>query len=383
MEHFNFDAKNPSKIKVFGVGGGGSNAVTRMHTEGLQDVELYIVNTDLQHLNSLPVPNKIPIGESITRGLGAGSKPEIGEAAAKENIELIKEAMEGADMVFIAAGLGGGTGTGASPVIAQAAKELGILTVAVVTKPFDFEGPRRAKIAEEGLNKLKDVVDTYIVIHNQRLANIAGKRFTFAEAFKLVDDILYKAVKGITDIILVPGLVNVDFADVKTIMEEGGKALIGVGEGKGEGKVETAVNEAVSSPLLDGTSIEGARRLLINLEISPDLTYEDVQEAVEQIRTKAHQDAHIIFGANLNMNIEDEMRITVVATDFNDEKEDRKIKKINERKKIEEKRTISKPPVSTVKEDKEKEEKRPLFDEIDYEELDNIPAYIRKRKGGK
>ena len=383
MEHFNFDAKNPSKIKVFGVGGGGSNAVTRMHTEGLQDVELYIVNTDLQHLNSLPVPNKIPIGESITRGLGAGSKPEIGEAAAKENIELIKEAMEGADMVFIAAGLGGGTGTGASPVIAQAAKELGILTVAVVTKPFDFEGPRRAKIAEEGLAKLKDVVDTYIVIHNQRLANIAGKKFTFAEAFKLVDDILYKAVKGITDIILVPGLVNVDFADVKTIMEDGGKALIGVGEGKGEGKVETAVNEAVSSPLLDGTSIEGAKRLLINLEISPDLTYEDVQEAVEQIRTKAHHEAHIIFGANLNMNIEDEMRITVVATDFEDEKEERKIKKLNERKNVEEKKVVSKPSITPPKEEKEKEEKKSLFDEIDYEELDNIPAYIRKRKGGK
>ncbi len=383
MENFNFEAKNPSKIKVFGVGGGGSNAVTRMHTEGLQDVELYIVNTDLQHLNSLPVPNKIPIGESITRGLGAGSKPEIGEAAAKENIEVIKEAMEGADMVFIAAGLGGGTGTGASPVIAQAAKELGILTVAVVTKPFDFEGPRRAKIAEEGLAKLKDVVDTYIVIHNQRLATIAGKRFTFAEAFKLVDDILYKAVKGITDIILVPGLVNVDFADVKTIMEDGGKALIGVGEGKGEGKVETSVNEAVSSPLLDGTSIEGAKRLLINLEISPDLTYEDVQEAVEQIRAKAHQDAHIIFGASLNMNIEDEMRITVVATDFEDEREEKKVKRINERRKIEENRKISKPTVSTTQEETEKKEKRNIFDEIDYEELDNIPAYIRKRKGGK
>ncbi len=383
MENFNFEAKNPSKIKVFGVGGGGSNAVTRMHTEGLQDVELYIVNTDLQHLNSLPVPNKIPIGESITRGLGAGSKPEIGEAAAKENIEVIKEAMEGADMVFIAAGLGGGTGTGASPVIAQAAKELGILTVAVVTKPFDFEGPRRAKIAEEGLAKLKDVVDTYIVIHNQRLATIAGKRFTFAEAFKLVDDILYKAVKGITDIILVPGLVNVDFADVKTIMEDGGKALIGVGEGKGEGKVETSVNEAISSPLLDGTSIEGARRLLINLEISPDLTYEDVQEAVDQIREKAHQDAHIIFGASLNMNIEDEMRITVVATDFEDEKEEKRVKRINERRKIEETKRIPKSQVSSPKEEIKKEEKRNIFDEIDYEELDNIPAYIRKRKGGK
>ena len=382
MDNFNFEAKNPSKIKVFGVGGGGSNAVTRMHTEGLQDVELYIVNTDLQHLNSLPVPNKIHIGENITKGLGAGSKPEIGEAAAKENIEVIKEAMEGADMVFIAAGLGGGTGTGASPVIAQAAKELGILTVAVVTKPFDFEGPRRAKIAEEGLKKLKDVVDTYIVIHNQRLATIAGKRFTFAEAFKLVDDILYKAVKGITDIILLPGLVNVDFADVKTIMEDGGKALIGVGQGKGENKVESAVSEAVSSPLLDGTSIEGARRLLINLEISPDLTYEDVQEAVDRIRSKAHQDAHIIFGANLNMNIEDEMRITVVATDFEDEKEAKKVKKLSERRRLEENKKISTPTPSQEEVIKETPEKKSIFDEIDYEELENIPAYIRKRRKG-
>ena len=383
MENFNFDAKNPSKIKVFGVGGGGSNAVTRMHTEGLQDVELYIVNTDLQHLNSLPVPNKIPIGENITRGLGAGSKPEIGEAAAKENIDAIKEAMEGADMVFIAAGLGGGTGTGASPIIAQAAKELGILTVAVVTKPFDFEGPRRAQIADEGLKKLKDVVDTYIVIHNQRLATIAGKKFTFAEAFKLVDDILYKAVKGITDIILLPGLVNVDFADVKTIMEDGGKALIGVGVGQGETKVEDAVKEAINSPLLDGTSIEGARRLLINLEISPDLTYEDVQEAVDQIRNKAHQDAHIIFGANLNMNIENEMRITVVATDFEEESESKKVKRINERKRNEEiKKVPPKQPRLDEKTETKKEEKGFILDEIDYEELENIPAYIRRRKGG-
>ncbi len=384
MENFNTEAKNPSKIKVFGVGGGGSNAVARMYTEGLQDVELYIVNTDLQHLNSLPVPNKIPIGESITKGLGAGSKPEVGEAAAKENIEMIKEAMDGADMVFIAAGLGGGTGTGASPVIAQAAKELGILTVAVVTKPFDFEGPRRAKIAEEGLNKLKDVVDTYIVIHNQRLATIAGKKFTFAEAFKLVDDILYKAVKGITDIILVPGLVNVDFADVKTIMESGGKALIGVGSGKGETKVDDAVQEATNSPLLDGTSIEGARRLLINLEVSPDLSYGDVEETVAQIKEKAHQDAHIIFGATLNMDLEDEIRITVVATDFENENTEKKARRIIERKPLESKPNIEeKNTIKTETAEPEKtKEKTSIFDDFDLDELENIPAYIRKRKGG-
>ena len=388
MENFNTEAKNPSKIKVFGVGGGGSNAVARMMDEGLRDVELYIVNTDLQHLNSLNVPNKIPIGESITKGLGAGSKPEVGEAAAKENIELIKEAMEGSDMIFIAAGLGGGTGTGASPIIAQAAKEMGILTVAVVTKPFDFEGPRRAKIADEGLQKLRDVVDTFIVIHNQRLTSIAGKKFTFADAFKLVDDILYKAVKGITDIILVPGLVNVDFADVKTIMESGGKALIGVGSGKGETKVEDAVQEATNSPLLDGTSIEGARRLLINLQVSRDLSYGDVEEAVAQIREKAHHDAHIIFGATLDMDTEDEIKITVVATDFESDNREKKVKKLSDRKtpnerKKEELQTLTTTQTQTNKEEREERRKSSIFDEIDYDELDSIPAYIRKRKGGK
>ncbi len=372
MENFNFDAKNPSRIKVFGVGGGGSNAVARMFQEGLQDVELYIVNTDLQHLNSLPVPNKIHIGETVTRGLGAGSKPDVGEEAAKESLETIKEALEGADMVFIAAGLGGGTGTGAAPVIAQAAKELGILTVGVVTKPFDFEGPARAKLAEEGLKKLKDVVDTYIVIHNQKLAAIAGKRFTFGEAFKLVDSILYKAVRGITDLILVPGLVNVDFADVKTIMESGGKALIGVGSGKGENKIEEAVIAATTSPLLEGTSIQGARRLLVNVEVSPDLSYADVEEAIAQIRELAHEEAHIIFGAALDMNSEDEMRLTVVATDFESEEEKKKpAPKLGRRQ-------------SRFKEVLEEEEKivpnKPLINETSYDELE-IPTYLRKRKG--
>ncbi len=371
MENFNTEAKNPSKIKVFGVGGGGSNAVARMYEEGLQDVELYIVNTDLQHLNSLPVPNKIHIGESATRGLGAGSKPEIGEEAAKESLEAIKEALQGADMVFIAAGLGGGTGTGAAPVIAQAAKEMGILTVAVVTKPFAFEGPARAKIAEEGLKKISEVVDTYIVINNQKLTNIAGKRFTFAEAFKLVDSILYKAVRGITDLILVPGLVNVDFADVKTIMENGGKALIGVGSGKGESKIEEAVVAATTSPLLEGTSIKGSRRLLVNVEVSPDLSYSEVEEAIAQIKDLAHENAHIIFGAALDMNAEDELRLTVVATDFEDEE---KGKISNFQKK--EKRFIRE-----TEEESQINVQKPIINETIYNELDEIPAYLRKKKG--
>lgn len=375
MENFNFDSKNPSKIKVFGVGGGGSNAVARMYQEGLQEVELYIVNTDKQHLDSLPVPNKIHIGETVTKGLGAGSKPEKGEEAARENLDKIKEAIEGADMVFIAAGLGGGTGTGAAPVIAEVAKEMGILTVAVVTRPFDFEGPRRAQIAEEGLKKLRDVVDTYIVIHNQKLATIAGKKFTFGEAFKLVDSILYKAVRGITDLILVPGLINVDFADVQTIMEGGGKALIGVGSGRGENKIEEAVMSATTSPLLEGTSIQGARRLLINVEVSMDLSYTDVEEAIANIKELAHEDSHIIFGASLNPDIEDEIKITVVATDFESERpSEQKSKKISERK-------INRRQLLIEREEpKEEIIPNPIINEIEYDDLD-IPAYIRKRKG--
>ncbi len=372
MENFNFEASNPCKIKVIGVGGGGSNAVARMYNEGLQEVELYIVNTDVQHLDSLPVPNKIPIGTNITRGLGAGAKPEIGEAAAKESIDDIKAVMEGADMVFIAAGLGGGTGTGAAPVIAEAAKEMGILTVAVVTKPFDFEGKLKAKIAEEGLNKLKDKVDTYIVIHNQRILSIAGRNLAFSQAFKLVDDVLYRAVKGVTDLVLVPGLINADFADIKTIMENGGKALIGVGSGKGENKISEAVLASTTSPLLEDTSIEGAKRLIVNVEVSPDLSIVEVEEAISQIREKAHEEAHIIFGAALSMNLENEMKITVIATDFEQARSSElrpKKEAIRSRLKEKKEETIEEPQI-----------KRPFIKETTYDDLD-IPAYIR-RKGG-
>ncbi len=376
IKDYNMEATSPSRIKVFGVGGGGSNAVARMYQEGMKDVELYIVNTDLQHLNMLPVPNKIHIGETVTKGLGAGSKPEIGEEAAKENLDKIKEAMEGADMIFIAAGLGGGTGTGAAPVIAQAAKEMGILTVAVVSIPFDFEGPKRKEIALKGLDRLKDVVDTYLVINNQKLAIIAGKRFTFAEAFKLVDDILYKAVRGITDIIYKPGIINVDFADVKTIMEDGGKALIGVGSGKGETKIEDAVHYATNSPLLEGISIKGAKKLLINVEISPDLAYADVEEAIAQIKESAHEDAHIIFGASIDPSMEDEMRITVVATALEQDEGEKRVSK------PEEPRKLKRRPITKLREEETVEEREPrkrLIDETIYDELE-IPTYLRKKK---
>jgi cell division protein FtsZ len=331
MENLNLEAKSPSKIKVFGVGGGGSNAVNRMYQAGLNDVELYIVNTDLQHLNMLPVPNKIHIGENITKGLGAGAKPEIGEAAAKESINKIKEVMDGADMVFIAAGLGGGTGTGASPILAQVAKELGILTVAVTSLPFGFEGPLRRKIAEEGLNKLKEIVDTYLVINNDKVIEVTNNDFSMTETFKLVDDILYRAVRGITDIIYKPGLINVDFADVKTIMEGGGKALIGIGSGTGKSKIENAVKNATTSPLLEGTSIKGARRLLVNVEMSPELSFKELNDAISQIRETAHEECQIIFGATIDNEAEDEIRLIVVATELEGNKEQPK-KNIKPRK---------------------------------------------------
>lgn len=366
----NYEAKNPTRIKVFGVGGGGSNAVARMYQEGINDVELYIVNTDLQHLNFLPVPNKIHIGESLSRGLGAGSKPEVGREAAIESLDKIKEALEGADMVFIAAGLGGGTGTGASPVIAQTAKEMGILTVAVVTKPFSFEGKVRYKIAEEGLEELKEKVDTYLVIHNDRLLQVAGKNVSFANAFKLVDNILYKSVKGITDMIMVPALVNPDFADVKTVMEGAGKALIGIGFGRGDSKIEDAVENATSSPLLEGTSIQGSKRLLINVEVSPDLSFLEVNEAVSKIKDLAHEEAHIIFGASVLQDTEDEIRITVIATDFYEpvkQTQKQEIKTI--------KKTLPKDSVKV-----EEQDIKPIIDSFSYDELE-IPPWIRKGKG--
>jgi cell division protein FtsZ len=375
----NYDAKNPTKIKVFGVGGGGSNAVARMYQEGLQDVELYVVNTDLQHLNYLPVPNKIHIGESISKGLGAGSKPEIGREAALESLDKIKEAMEGSDMVFIAAGLGGGTGTGASPVIAQVAKEMGILTVAVVTKPFSFEGKVRQRIAEEGLEQLKERVDIYLVIHNDRLLQVAGKNVSFANAFKLVDNILYKSVKGITDLILVPGLINPDFADVKTIMENAGKALIGVGSGRAENKIEEAVMTATSSPLLEGTSIQGAKRLLINVEVSPDLSFMEVNEAVSQIRELAHEEAHIIFGASIINDVEDEIKITVIATDFEDKRksESKPSSKTRLLGIIDKKESIKREITSYTEDVKPKEEF--TSESLSYDELE-IPPWVRKGK---
>ena len=303
-----------AKIKVIGVGGGGGNAVNTMITAGLSGADFIVANTDAQALKASASSIRIQLGEQVTRGLGAGANPEIGKKSALEDREKIKEILDGSDMVFITAGLGGGTGTGAAPVIAQIAKEVGALTVAVVTKPFIFEGNRRMKQADEGLRELKAVVDTVITIPNQRLLAVAGKSTSMLDAFKKVDEVLLQAVKGISDLINVHGLINVDFADVKTIMSEMGMALMGTGIAEGENKALEAAQKAISSPLLEDIKIEGARGLLINVAGGKDMSIFEVNEAAEKIKSEAHPDANIIFGAVIDDSLEGRMMVTVIAT---------------------------------------------------------------------
>ncbi len=303
-------------IKVVGVGGGGSNAVNTMIKSGLSGAEFIVANTDAQALKASVSNIKIQLGEKITKGLGAGANPEIGKQSAIEDRDRIREILNGSDMVFITAGLGGGTGTGGAPIIAEIAREIGALTVAVVTKPFFFEGNRRMRQAEEGLRELKSVVDTVITIPNQRLLAVAGKSTSMVDAFKKVDEILLQAVKGISDLINIHGLVNVDFADVKTIMSEMGMALMGTGIAEGDNKALEAAQKAISSPLLEDISIEGARGLLINVAGGPDMTLFDVNEAAEKIKSEAHPDANIIFGAVIDDTLGDKMMLTVIATGF-------------------------------------------------------------------
>jgi cell division protein FtsZ len=305
-----------AKIKVVGVGGGGGNAVNRMIEAGIEGVQFLVTNTDLQALKSSRASVKIQIGEKLTRGLGAGGDPEMGRQSALEDTEKIIEALEGSDMVFITTGLGGGTGTGAAPIIASLATELGALTVAVVTKPFRFEGRRRQRQAEQGLNELRECVDTVITIPNERLLNAVAKGTPFLESFKLADDVLRQAVQGISDIITVPGLINVDFADVKTIMAGMGIALMGTGSAVGDNRALEATQRAISSPLLEEASIEGAKGLLVNVTGGTDLTLFEVNEAMSIIHDSADPDANIIFGAVLDERLADEMKITVIATGF-------------------------------------------------------------------
>lgn len=301
-------------IKVVGVGGGGGNAINNMIHSGLEGVEFIVANTDAQALQRNLAPTRIQIGESVTRGLGAGAKPEVGMKAAEESKQQIQDALQGADMVFITAGMGGGTGTGAAPIIASIAKEMGILTVAVVTKPFGFEGKRRLRFAEEGLAELRRHVDTVITIPNQKLLAVVGKNTTILDAFRKADDVLQQAVRGITDLITVPGLINVDFADVRTIMDEMGQAMMGAAQGSGDTRALDAATNAISSPLLDDVSIHGARGVLINITGGYNLALQEVDEAATVVRDMAHDDANIVFGAVLDDSMEDTVRVTVVAT---------------------------------------------------------------------
>jgi cell division protein FtsZ len=315
------EKREAAKIKVVGLGGGGSNAVNRMIGAEFTGVEFIVANTDLQALRASPAPVKVQLGARLTAGLGAGSNPEIGRNAAIEDRERIQSLLEGADMVFVTAGLGGGTGTGSAPVVAQAAKELGILTVAVVTKPFAFEGRKRAQQAEAGLAELRGVVDTLITIPNQRLLAVVDRGTPLLEAFKVADTVLLQAVQGISDLILVPGLINLDFADVRTIMSGMGMALMGAGVGRGEHRAIDAAQKAVASPLLDDTSIEGAKGILMNFTGGPDLSIHEVEEAARVVQEAAHDDANIIFGAVIDPSLGDEVRITVIATGFTEKKE--------------------------------------------------------------
>ena len=308
------EAEQVAKIKVIGLGGGGGNAVSRMMAGECSGVDFIVANTDVQALRASPAPVKIQLGATLTKGLGAGSNPDIGRSAAEEDPEQITRLLEGADMVFITAGLGGGTGTGAAPVVASLAKDLGILTVAVVTKPFHFEGKKRMLQAEAGLDALRAVVDTLITIPNQRLLAVVDRGTPLLDAFRVADTVLQQAVQGISDLILVPGLVNLDFADVRTIMSGMGMAMMGTGVGRGEHRALDAAQKAVASPLLDDTSIEGARGVLINFTGGPDLSIHEVEEAARIVQEAAHEDANIIFGAVIDPQMTDEVRMTVIFT---------------------------------------------------------------------
>ena len=309
------EMENIARIRVVGVGGGGSNAVNRMIEANVNGVDFIAINTDNQALLLSDAPTRVRIGEKLTRGLGAGGHPEHGENAASESIEDLHEVLKGSDMVFVTAGMGGGTGTGAAPVVAKVAREQGALTIGVVTRPFTFEGSQRAKSAEQGIERIKEHVDTLIIIPNDRLLELTDRRVSLADSFKMADDVLRQGIQGISELITVPGLINLDFADVKTIMSEGGSALMAVGYGEGDNKAQDAAEQAINSRLLDVT-IDGAQGILFNVTGGPNMSLFDVNEAASIIRQTAHPDANMIFGAVIDEAMGDALRITVIATGF-------------------------------------------------------------------
>ena len=313
-----YSTEDNARLVVIGVGGGGTNAVNRMIQAGVSNVEFVAINTDAQALARSDARHRIRIGEKLTRGLGAGGNPSMGQRAAEESQELIYEALRGADMVFVTAGMGGGTGTGASPIVAGIARDVGALTVGVVTRPFTFEGQRRARAAEEGINNLKQRVNTLITIPNDKLLQVVDKRMPMDQAFAVADDILRQGIQGISELITEPGLINVDFADVKTIMSESGSALMAIGRGSGDQRAVDAAQMAIASPLLD-VSMDGARGVLLNITGSADLTLNEVQEAAELVSRAADRDANIIFGAVIDPSMGNEVRVTLIATGFDQE----------------------------------------------------------------
>lgn len=368
-----------AKIKVVGIGGGGCNAINSMITTSqIKGVDFLGVNTDAQALLTCQATTKVQIGENLTRGLGAGGNPEIGKQAAEESREKVKEYLRDADMVFLTCGEGGGTGTGATPLIAEVAKEMGALTVAVVTKPFHFEGTRRMVTAEEGIMNLKDKVDTLIVIPNQRLMEVIDKKMTLLEAFRVTDSVLGQGVQGIADLITMPGLINVDFADVRTIMTSAGSSLMGIGTGVGENRASTAARTAIASPLLE-ISIEGAKGVLFNITGGTDLTMAEVDEAAKQIASAVDPDANIIFGATIDDTMIDQVRITVIATGFDETK--KRLRELTGRSYS----TVAQPQVvsqtSNVKPPPQNPTPPPISDDDLPPEEDefDIPAFLRQR----
>ncbi|MBI5641457.1 MAG: cell division protein FtsZ [Nitrospirae bacterium] len=369
-----------AKIKVIGAGGAGGNAVNNMIASTLHGVEFIAINTDLQVLETSLAPVKVQIGTELTRGLGAGSNPEIGRHAALEDRTAIMDCMDGCDMVFITAGMGGGTGTGAAPVIAGIAKEMGILTVAIVTKPFFYEGKKRLTNAEQGIKELSQHVDTMIVIPNDRISLVVDKGTPLLKSFSIANDVLRQAVQGISDIILVPGLINVDFADVRTIMENMGRAVMGTGTGTGEGGAFEAAKKAISNPLLEDSSIEGSKGILINITGGLDLSLSQVQEASALIHDSVHEDANVIVGSVLDPDITGEVRVTVIATGFEEKKEKVELPQIKKWAPVKNEplnlraseRILAKSLNYNLSADEAKTE---MFD---YEEAIDLPAFLRR-----
>ena len=393
---FEFDSlsEQKAKIKVIGVGGAGGNAVTRMITTGMEGVDFIAINTDAQDLDNNPAENKIQIGKSLTKGLGAGANSDVGKEAVESDKEAITSLMEGADMVFITAGMGGGTGTGASPVISQIARELGILTVGIVTLPFTFEGPKRMKRASEGMIEMKKACDTLIAIPNQKLMSIVDKSTTLPEAFQMADTILHQATKGISDLINVQGVINLDFADVETIMKNMGEAIMGTGTASGDERAVLAAQHAISSPLLDDASIRGAQGVLVNITGGNNLTLMEANEATSIIFEEAGKDANIIFGAVIDPSLNDELSVTVIATGFNIPKSEiEEVSKIKEDESFKPPKTnqlqeVENKPLHAQKEIDQKEnidsEKVITFDDtsdspVIYGKDLQIPAFIRRR----